>query len=82
VALLAAETWRRAYRRPTAMWLLCTVCAVLLAAALAGHSLLPLSAALALLVLVPAYLHLSERAASLHLLHLGMMAVFGLVHGL
>lgn len=83
VALLAAEVWQRANARRTATLLLCAVCASLLVVALVGISdRLPAIAAVALLVLAPAYIRLAMRGRRIHLLHLGMMAVFGLVHGL
>lgn len=83
VALLAAEVWQRSNGGRMATLLLSVIAAGLLLAPLAGlHVGLPASAAAALVVLVPAYLVLAARTARAHALHVGIMAVFGLVHGL
>ena len=83
VALLAAETWQRRNGGHTATWLLCAVSAALLGAALVGADLrLPAASAFALLLLAPAYLRLAAQTTSARALHLGMVVVFGLVHGL
>ena len=83
VALLAAEVWQRSNGGRAATRVLSVIAAGLLLAPLAGlHVALPASAAAALLLLVPAYLALSARPARVPSLHIGIMAVFGLVHGL
>jgi len=83
VALLAAEVWQRSNGGRAATLLLSVIAAGLLLAPLAGlHVALPASAAAALLLLVPAYLALAARTARVQSLHIGIMAVFGLVHGL
>lgn len=83
VALLAAETWQRSNGGHTATWLLCGVSGALLGAWFVGADVaLPATAAFALLLLAPAYLRLATQTTSAQTLHLGMMAVFGLVHGL
>lgn len=83
VALLAAEVWQRSNGGRVATLLLSVIAAALLVAPLAGvHVGLPVSAAAALLVLAPAYLALAARTARVQSLHIGIMAVFGLVHGL
>jgi hypothetical protein len=77
VALLAAE----AYASRLAGRLLLLVLLGLMMAALAAHAVLPSSSVLALLVLTPCYLLLARRQVRPNALHLGMAAVFGLVHG-
>ena len=83
VALLAAEVWQRAYggRTPAALLMLCV--AALLLAPLAGFTIhLPALTAAALVVLVPSYLQLATRLPRADSLHFGIVAVFGLIHGL
>ncbi len=83
VALLAAEVWQRSNGGRTATVLLSAVTGGLLLGGMAVAGVaLPPTAAAALLILVPAYLMLAARSSAVQLLHLGMMAVFGLVHGL
>ena len=83
VALLAAEVFQRRHGGRTPAVLLLVVIAAVLVAAISGlRPGLPVSTLGALLVLVPAYLLLAQRSARADRLHLGMVAVFGLVHGL
>jgi hypothetical protein len=83
VALLAAEVFMLAQRSRMAALLLALVLAGSLGAAIAGALPgMPPGVLFALLLLTPAYLWLSERSGSRVRLHLGMTAVFGLVHGL
>ena len=83
VALLAAEVFQRRYGARTPTVLLLVVMGAMLLAAISGlRPGLPVSTLGALLVLGPAYLLLAQRSANAYRLHLGMVAVFGLVHGL
>lgn len=80
VALLAAEACVRLGSR-YAGWILWLVVALVGAWTWnAGGALAPVTL-LALLLLTPAYLLLARRGARRDALHLGMTAVFGLVHG-
>ena len=83
VALLAAEVFQRRYGARTPTVLLLVVMGTMLLAVISGlRPGLPVSTLGALLVLGPAYLLLAQRSANADRLHLGMVAVFGLVHGL
>lgn len=81
VALLAAEVFQRAQRSLAAGVLLALVLGAV-ALATRGEGQLPALTLAALLVLTIAYLALVSRRAEPARLHLGMTAVFGLVHGL
>jgi len=80
VALLAAEACARRGARHAGSILLSVIVLVALWSGRSGGALAPLTLG-ALLVLTPAYLALARRRAATDALHLGMTAVFGLVHG-
>jgi hypothetical protein len=81
VALLAAEACLRLGLR-SAPWQLWLVVAGVGATTLVTGGALAPAAVLALLLLTPAYLTLARRRDGNDVLHLGMTALFGLVHGL
>lgn len=82
VLLLAAEVFARAQRSLRALLPVCVVVLLPVAFAVAGRPVaLPPSSLLALLLLAPGYLLLALRLGEARALHLGMSALFGLVHG-
>ena len=83
VALLAAEVFQRRHGWRTPVVLLLVVIGAMLLAVVSGLGPgLPVATLGALLVLAPAYLLLAQRSVHADRLHLGMVGVFGLVHGL